>query len=223
MNPVDKRAILLVPKWWLRRAPWIGYEDYTANYIKSIVQGEFTASSRTAVLAFNRRNYDLVQAYVRQKERSAADCKNDPLFKPIPEFSAKRKLAELEKLPSGTVDKADKRYEQLISQILTSVMYPYLDFAAMQSRTESGVQIRDLIFYNNRSFDFLIDLHQLYESRQVVFELKNVAQIEREHINQLNRYLRDEFGKFGDSSPATLYRGRSSETPLICGQGRGGA
>lgn len=57
--------------------------------------------------------------------------------------------------------------------------------------------IRDLIFYNNRSFDFLKDILDLYGSRQLVFELKNVREIEREHINQLNRYLNEEFGKFG--------------------------
>ncbi len=28
-------------------------------------------------------------------------------------------------------------------------------------------------------------------------ELKNVAQVEREHINQLNRYLNEHFGRFG--------------------------
>ena len=27
--------------------------------------------------------------------------------------------------------------------------------------------------------------------------MKNVKQIEREHINQLNRYLNDQFGRFG--------------------------
>ena len=57
--------------------------------------------------------------------------------------------------------------------------------------------IRDLIFYNNRSFDFLRDIFDLYDSRQLVFELKNVREVEREHINQLNRYLKDEFGRFG--------------------------
>jgi len=29
----------------------------------------------------------------------------------------------------------------------------------------------------------------IYGSRQLVIELKNVREVEREHINQLNRYL----------------------------------
>jgi hypothetical protein len=36
-----------------------------------------------------------------------------------------------------------------------------------------------------------------YNSQQLVFELKNVVAIEREHINQLHRYLKEEFGRFG--------------------------
>ena len=36
-----------------------------------------------------------------------------------------------------------------------------------------------------------------YGSRQITFELKNVKEIERQHVDQLNRYLADELGKFG--------------------------
>jgi hypothetical protein len=139
----------------------------------------------------------MVEIFVRQRERMQADCKNDPLFKPIAVISAKRKMEEIKKLPSGKDGKADKRYEDNVCQLLASLLYPQLDFADEQSRTDSGVLIRDLIFYNNRSFDFLKDVYDLYDSRQIVIELKNVKKVEREHINQLNRYLKDEFGRFG--------------------------
>ncbi len=84
-----------------------------------------------------------------------------------------------------------------MGQVLTSFMYPYLDFAAEQSRVDSGTQIRDLIFYNNTSTDFLKEIYDIYACRQIVVELKNVKCIEREHINQINRYMSDSFGKFG--------------------------
>lgn len=80
---------------------------------------------------------------------------------------------------------------------MASLLYPQLDFADEQSRTDSGVLIRDLIFYNNRSMDFLQDIFTDYGSRQLVFELKNVKAVEREHINQINRYLADQLGRFG--------------------------
>ena len=84
-----------------------------------------------------------------------------------------------------------------MGQVLASMLYPQLDFAKEQSRTDSGVLIRDLIFYNNRSHNFLAQLYDEYGCKQIVVEMKNVQTIEREHINQLNRYLNDEFGRFG--------------------------
>jgi hypothetical protein len=139
----------------------------------------------------------MVQSYVSQKERIQVDCKTDPLFKPIPIVSAKRKFSEIAKLPTGKTDNADRKYEDLVAQLMSSLLYPQLDFAIEQSRTDSGVLIRDLIFYNNRSMDFLEDIYNDFGSRQIVMELKNVHEVSREHVNQLNRYLNQQFGSFG--------------------------
>lgn len=111
--------------------------------------------------------------------------------------SARRKLSTIEGLPSGTAGNAHRKYEDAVSQLLASLLYPQLDFAAEQSRTVDGVLIRDLILYNNRDIDFLAEIYDDYGSRQLVFELKNVAQVEREHVNQLNRYLNEGLGGFG--------------------------
>jgi hypothetical protein len=198
VNPVDQRPILLVPKRWLRKNTWIGYDDYVATYYsQAILNTPGAHPDRPQVLNFNRHNYDAVQRYVAGKERQQADCRNDPLFLQLPVASTTRKLSELKKLPTGTSQRADKRYEELAAQLVATLLYPQLDFAAEQSRTDSGVLIRDLIFYNNRGVDFLRDIYDDYTSRQIVFELKNVAAISREHINQLNRYLTDQFGRFG--------------------------
>lgn len=197
-NPETSRPILLVPKRWLRKVPWISCNDYTTGYyLDKVLKENEECPSKGEILLFNRNNYGMVQAYVRARERTQADCHNDPLFLPIPILSAKRKFAAIKKLPSGKGDNADKKYEDLMCQLMASLLYPHLDFAAEQSRTDSGVLIRDLIFYNNRSVDFLADIYNSYDSRQIVMELKNVKAIERMHINQLNRYLANEFGKFG--------------------------
>jgi hypothetical protein len=198
INPITQEPVLLIPKRWLRFVPWIGYEDYYKNaFIEDTLTNESISREHIAILTYNRSHYDIVQNYIQEKERTAAGCKNDPLFSPIPVLSAKRKLSTIRALPSGKTDNADKKYENTVCQLMASLLYPYLDFAAEQSRTDSGVLIRDLIFYNNRSVDFLKEIHQDYGSRQVVMELKNVKEVEREHINQLNRYLNDHFGKFG--------------------------
>ncbi|MFC3746570.1 hypothetical protein [Paenibacillus sp. GCM10012306] len=198
INPETKKPILFVPKRWLRYIPWINYEDYFNGYfVKEILQGKDNKPSRVEILEYNRKNYDVVQSYLKQKEKTSDDCKNDPLFKQIPVVSAKRKLDSIIKLPSGKTDNADKKYEDSVCQLMASVLYPHLDFAETQSRTDSGTQIRDLIFYNNRSYDFLKDIYDDYQTRQIVMELKNVAKVEREHVNQLNRYLSESFGRFG--------------------------
>jgi hypothetical protein len=198
VHPQTGAPIVLVPKRWLRYVPWINYDDYFATACpKDDVINKQGSYERVGVLAYNRENYGVVSEYVRVKERTAADCQNDPLFKQIPVLSARRKLTEIKKLPTGIEDKADKKYEDAVAQLLASLLYPQLDFAATQSRSEGGATIRDLVFYNSRSVDFLQEIFADYGSRQLVMELKNVRSIERDHINQLNRYLTQEFGAFG--------------------------
>ena len=107
------------------------------------------------------------------RELVQADCKNDPLFNPIPVMSLTRKVKLLDTLPSGKQDNADKKYEDLIVQVMASMLYPHLDFGSGSKVAPiSGVLIRDLIFYNNRNIDFLKDIYDDYGSRQLVMEMK---------------------------------------------------
>jgi hypothetical protein len=194
VNPLDGKPLLFVPKRWLRYAPWISFDDF---FVKMVEQNDQLPRRRVPILTYNRANHALVSSYLVAKERQQSDCQNDPLFRPIPIVSARKKLSTITKLPTGKDANADKLYESAAVALLASLLYPHLDFAAEQSRTDSGVLIRDLVFYNGRSVDFLKDIYELYGSRQLVFEMKNVHEIEREHINQLNRYLSDEFGRCG--------------------------
>jgi hypothetical protein len=198
VNPRDGKPLIFVPKRWLRFVPWISYDDYFEKYCP---QDEISHNpeelGRVEVLNYNRDHYGVIDAYIQAKERTFEDCHSDPLFSQIPITSAKRKFALIQKLPTGKDDNADKKYEAAIGQLLPSLLYPKLDFAQEQARTESGVSIRDLTFYNTASTPFLDDMFKSYGSRQITMELKNVAAIEREHVDQLNRYLADELGRFG--------------------------
>ena len=198
VNPNNNDPILLVPTRWLRFSPWINFDNYFRDYLPAnFPDNQQNRDKSSKVLRFNRENYGVVQQYIQSKERTQQDCHNDPLFSQIPVNSAKKKLSRIKKLPSGNINNADRDYEKLVCQLLASMFYPQLDFAADQSRTESGTLIRDLIFYNNRNVDFLEEIYRDYGSRQLIFELKNVQTIERDHINQLNRYLNNNFGSFG--------------------------
>jgi hypothetical protein len=198
LNPIDQKPLLFVPKRWLRFTPWLNYDDYFENYCpQDEVAHVAQVMDRVEVLNYNREHYGVVDSYIRAKERIFEDCHNDPLFSQIPVLSAKRKLKDIRNLASGKTDNADKRYEELLGQLLPSLLYPQLDFAQEQARTDSGVSIRDLIFYNTRSTPFLQEMMNDFGSRQITFEMKNVRSIEREHVDQLNRYLADELGRFG--------------------------
>lgn len=198
VNPHSGEPILLVPKRWLRFVPWINFEDYFEEYTSisnKLIEGK--PIPRVQLLELNRKNYDQVQAYIERKQIKQEDCKNDPLFNQIPILSSKRKLTAILKLPTGKTDNADQKYENNLCPLLASMLYPELDFAQPQSRTDEGILIRDLIFYNNTSHKLLKEIYEKYESKQIVFELKNTREINTTHINQLNRYLNEEFGNFG--------------------------
>ncbi|MBU2864684.1 hypothetical protein KO489_12570 [Reinekea forsetii] len=197
-HPETKKPLLLIPKRWLRHVPWLNYDSYFRNHCpQDDIAHEGEELTRVKVLTYNRDNYGVVDAYVREKERTVADCEHDPLFTQIPILSARRKFAAIKKLPTGKVGNADVKYERAIGELLPSLFYPYLDFAQEQARTDDGVSIRDLIFYNSRTHEFLREIMNDYGSKQITFEMKNVAKIGREHVDQLNRYLTDDLGKFG--------------------------
>jgi hypothetical protein len=214
VNPTDGKPILFVPKRWLRFVPWISYDDYFASFCpQDEISHKPEELTQVEVLNYNRDHFAVVDSYVTAKERTFEDCHNDPLFQQVPVTSAKRKLALIRKLPTGKDEAADRKYEIAVGQLLPSLMYPQLDFAKEQARTESGVSIRDLIFYNTASTPFLDDMYRSYGSRQITMEIKNVAAIEREHVDQLNRYLAEELGRFGVF--VTRNELRSAETKRI--------
>lgn len=198
LHPKTGLPMLLVPKRWLRHVPWINYDTYFRDFCpQDNIAHKGEELTRVRVQTYSRDNYAVVDAFVQARERSFEDCKNDPLFAQIPVLSARRKIAALKKIPTGKAEGADIAYEKQMGQLLPSLLYPQLDFAQEQARTDSGVSIRDLIFYNSRTHPFLQELMSDYGSRQITFEMKNVMSIERGHVDQLNRYLKSNLGNFG--------------------------
>jgi hypothetical protein len=199
-NPANNSPMLLAPLNLLRRLPWINYPDYyRSGYAARVLPPERSRAqiAKQAVLEFNARNYVEVERYIDDKERTGVKCRPDPLFQPLAAATLRTKFRELRDLPTGRSDGADRRFEDLSTDLLTSLLYPTLEFAQSRVRTASGAHIRDLIFYNDGKTVFWRDLRERYDARQPVFELKNVMVLDAEHVNQLYRYLDAEFGRFG--------------------------
>lgn len=198
-NPIDSTPLLLAPLNLLRHLPWINYEDFYRSYFSRYVLPADRSVAKVPkpdVLAYNRANYEVVQRYVDEKERTAAQCRPTPLFEPLRLATLKTKFKRLRATPTGAGGN-DKAYEDATYELLSSMLYPELELAASQVRTISGVHIRDVLFYNDGKTQFLRDLRERFGARQLVFELKNVAALETEHVNQLYRYLGGEFGHVG--------------------------
>jgi hypothetical protein len=200
-NPTDGSPVLLAPLNLLRHLPWINYRDYYKTTFLHLVLEAGRARSavpKPQVLAYNRANYEVVRSYVTTREDQADACAPDPLFTPLKLETLQRKLTQLRSLPTGRDGGADKKFEDLAFDLLSSLLYPELDLAKSQVRTISGAHIRDIIFHNDGKTPFMQDLRNLYSARQVVFELKNTASLDSEHVNQLYRYLDGEnMGSYG--------------------------
>ena len=200
-NPSDGSPVLLAPLDLLRHLPWINYPDYyKTTFSHLVLEAGRTRSAipKPQVLAYNRANYEIVRGYVTGRESQSNACVPDPLFTPLKLDTLRRKATQLQALPTGRDGGADKKFEDLAYDLLSSLLYPELDLAKSQVRTFSGAHIRDIIFHNDGKTPFLQDLRDLYSARQIIFELKNVSSLDSEHVNQLYRYLDDEdMGKYG--------------------------
>jgi hypothetical protein len=193
--------VLLAPLDLLRHLPWINYPDYyKSTFSHLVLEAGRTRSAipKPQVLAYNRANYEIVRGYVTGREGQSDACSPDPLFTPLKLDTLRRKATQLQVLPTGRDGGADKKFEALAYDLLSSLLYPELDLAKSQVRTISGAHIRDIIFHNDGKTPFLRDLRDLYSARQIIFELKNVSSLDSENVNQLYRYLDDEdMGKYG--------------------------
>jgi hypothetical protein len=197
-HPGHDTPLLFAPLDLLRHLHWINYGDYYRSYFaRHVAPAKRSQRSlpKPEVLAHNRSNYAHVKRYVAEKERSADLAKPDPLFEPLKLSSIETKVKTLAQLATGTAQAG--RFEAIVDDVLASALYPELEFADSQVRTESGGHIRDLLFYNDGKIPFTEMLRREYGARQVVFECKNVAALETGHVNQLYRYLDGDFGQFG--------------------------
>ncbi len=197
-NPQDGSPVLLVPVAWLRRLPWINYSDYyRSHYSHLVLPPDYRGRviRKEDVMAFNRANYRETSVYVKQKESSASRCFPEYFFSPVTLETQQKWFGSLRGIPAGV--QRSREYEECCFEYLRCAFFPELEYAKLHVRTESGVHIRDIIFYNDSKTDFLAEMRQRFGCLQVVAELKNVSKLETEHVNQLFRYLGNDFGSLG--------------------------
>ena len=140
-NPSDGSPVVLAPLNLLRRLPWINYGDYYRTAYAPLMLSPGRAGKAVAkpdVLDYNRAHFDTVRGYVTEREVAAEACAPDPLFTPLRLSTLKKKVSEITALPTGRDDGADRKFEEIAFDVLSSLLYPELDLAGQQERTISG-------------------------------------------------------------------------------------
>lgn len=213
-NPVSGLPILLVPRRIVRMLPWINYDDYESSDIKMFLNPP--ARSRTPrypgmpktprisadkweVVNLTRSTLSLLDHYISRKEREGA--KVEPVLGPDQAAdAADRQLGEefvarLKALPTGQAAAGD--YQRLVFEILNYLFEPELTDGEMEVATFLQTERRDIIYLNEAERSFWQYVRATYGSPLVMFEIKNVAQLELEHVNQTATYLGARIGMLG--------------------------
>ncbi len=109
-------------------------------------------------------------------------------------------IKRLRNCPSGRV--GWKKYENICIDILKFLFVPPLKLPKIQSRTESGIDIRDAIFPNRSSNENWRFIREDYAGKYILFEFKNYTadtglDLGKDEVNQVKNYLYHTIGRIG--------------------------
>lgn len=94
-----------------------------------------------------------------------------------------------------------KIYEDICIDILNYLFVPPLGEPKIQSRRESGIDIRDAIYPNRNSNENWRFIRDDYDAKYIVFEFKNYSEdgseIDKHALLQIDDYLKRTIGRFG--------------------------
>lgn len=210
ISPVDNSPILLVPRRIVRTLPWINYNDFfrlefaaylRAKRVRSSLSRPGHAASHEAeakkkeVTAAVRADVDKIDHYVKSKETASAEAQPSQSYIAADDncTEANQLKARLSAIPTGQARAAD--YQFTVLAILNYLFNPELIDGATEVRTVDGTERRDIIFTNDSDINFWEYLRQEHSSIFVMFEVKNMGQIEAPALNQTATYLGDRLGR----------------------------
>lgn len=108
-------------------------------------------------------------------------------------------IKKLDDCPEGTP--GWKKYEDICIEILNYLFVPPLGAPKIQSRRESGIDIRDAIYPNRNSNENWKFIRDDYDAKYIVFEFKNYSEngseIDKQVLLQIDDYLKKTIGRFG--------------------------
>ncbi len=213
VSDVDGRGILFVPRRLVRVLPWINYDDFLRTEFAAYLAARRTAArtflgkgneagrdkssnAKARVVTVTRSDVALVERYVRAREAQAGEAR--PAMDYIDENACRQGEMLKEKLrttPPGREHAAD--YQRIVLEILNYLFNPELIDGQPEVRTVDGTERRDIIFTNDSDESFWEYLRSAHDSLLLMFEVKNMAELDIAAINQTATYLGDRIGRLG--------------------------
>jgi hypothetical protein len=211
VSPFDQAPILFVPRRIVRSLPWINYDDFIRTEFRAyltarrdsarrkaqvVTDGDPAPQSKEGIVTVTRRDIGLVDRYVRAKELAGADAQ--PSFEYIDEDAcreAERLKARLNELHAGRELASD--YQRLVLEIINFLFNPDLTDGQLEVRTIDGTERRDIIFVNESDETFWDYARNEHSSLLLMFETKNVDELDSNAFNQTATYLGDRLGRLG--------------------------
>jgi hypothetical protein len=213
LSPVDGRPILLVPRRLVRVLPWINYDDFLRTEFRAYLDARRSARrnhEKREVVTVTREDIKLVENYVRSREQQAANAQ--PSMDYIDEDASKQAdtlKVRLERIPSGRESAGD--YQRCVLEILNFLFNPGLIDGQPEVRTLDGTERRDIIFTNDSDENFWEYVRSAHDGILLMFEAKNMDEVDMAAINQTATYLGDRLGRLGfivtrNRAPETIQR-----------------
>lgn len=206
VSSVDGSAILLVPRRIVRVLPWINYDDFVHGEFRAYLAARREVARQSLrnspgvrkdeVVSVTRSDLSIIDRYVEARERSSAQAQ--PTFEYIDSDACRQSedlKARLRHIPPGRATASD--YQRLVLEILNFLFSPELIDGQPEVRTMEGTERRDIIFTNDSDESFWDYTRSEHSSLLVMFETKNVKELDMNAMNQTATYLGDRLGSLG--------------------------
>jgi hypothetical protein len=117
----------------------------------------------------------------------------------------RRLQSTLAALPTGDTEGADRKFEDLIGDVIKFCFFKALTNVQARSRDVSGRVIRDWVAANHTAIGFWQMVRQQYGATQVIWECKNYRELQADDFHQASYYMNAIIGRLA----IVAYRGGS--------------
>ncbi|MDQ5825061.1 MAG: hypothetical protein M3441_12765 [Chloroflexota bacterium] len=214
LNPHNGRPILLVPRRIVRLLPWINYDDYLRTDYRLFLRPSSRTrhprypgmpksarleASKSDVVRVTQQQVQLLDQYIGRKEReggnAAPELVDDSHWGEVERRLGDELSARLVTIPSGSTGAT--LYQQWVYEVLNYLFEPELTDGSLEVETFLGTERRDIIYTNEAETSFWAFVRNTYATPVIMFEVKNVQELQLDHVNQTAAYLGARLGMLG--------------------------